>query len=115
VANLASAEKDHASHNLFLTILAEQGAIGLLCFVFPTVLWARRSFGAYGWMPMSERRMLAGLWVVVGAFFLVNNFSVMKSSYGLGVWWLTLGLVASIVDRFEPPRRLGVIEPEVAS
>jgi O-antigen ligase len=115
VANLASAEKDHASHNLFLTILAEQGAIGLLCFIFPTVLWARRSFGAYGWMPMSERRMLAGLWVVVGAFFLVNNFSVMKSSYGLGVWWLTLGLVASIVDRFEPPRRLGVIEPEVAS
>jgi O-antigen ligase len=113
VANLASAEKEHASHNLFLTISAEQGLIGIVCFLAPIALWARRSFAAYGWMPMSERQMLAGLWVVVGAFFWVNNFSVMKSSYGLGVWWLTLGLVAAMVDRFQPPRRLGAIGPEV--
>jgi len=42
----------------------------------------------------------------VAAFLLVNNFSVMKSSYGLGVWWMTLGLIASIVDRYRPPVHL---------
>jgi O-antigen ligase len=106
VGNVASAEKDHASHNLFLTILAEQGLIGIVCFAGPTVIWARRSIRAYGRMPMSERRFLSSLWLVVAAFLLVNNFSVMKSSYGLGVWWMTLGLIASIVDRYRPPVHL---------
>jgi O-antigen ligase len=103
VANIASAEKDHASHNLFLTIAAEQGLIGLVLFLGPTAIWARRSTRAYTHMPTSERQLLAGLWLVIAAFFVVNNFSVMKSAYGLGAWWLSLGLVASIVDRFRPP------------
>jgi hypothetical protein len=51
-------------------------------------------------MPREARRFVAGLWLIVASFYLVNNFSVMKSSFGLGLWWITLGLVGTTVGRY---------------
>ena len=43
---------------------------------------------------------MESLWLVIAAFVIVNNFSVMKVTFGLGLWWLTLGLIGSTVHRY---------------
>jgi O-antigen ligase len=113
VGNLVTAEKDHASHNLFLTIAAEQGAVGLITFLGPTVVWARRSLRARGRMPRDALRFTAGLWLIIASFYLVNSFSVMKSAYGLGEWWIALALIGTTVDRYVAarPSRLAATAP----
>ena len=78
--------------------------------------WRSGSFGTGGrasGSPLHARRFAAGLWLVVLAFVVVNNFSVMKSPYGLGLWWLCIGLIATTVARYltPVPSRLGVAEP----
>jgi O-antigen ligase len=106
VGNLITADKSHASHNLFLTIAAEQGAVGLLLFFGPMVVWLARTFRVHRRMPLHAMRFVAGLWLIVAAFVVVNNFSVMKSPFGLGMWWLSLALIGTTVDRYvtpEPP------------
>ncbi len=114
VGNLVTAEKNHASHNLFLSIIAELGLIGLVAFLGPMFIWARRTMRAYPHMPLDVRRFAAALWLVVGSFIIVNNFSVMKSTYGLGLWWLCLGFIATTVGRYHTtsPARWG-LEPDL--
>ena len=41
-----------------------------------------------------SRRFLILLWLVIAAHIVVNNFSNMRSTFGLGMWWITLGLIA---------------------
>ncbi len=45
------------------------------------------------------------LWTIPVAQFIVNNFSNLKVAFGFGVWWLSLGLIASLVlpDRHTEP------------
>jgi O-antigen ligase len=100
LGDLVSPEKPHASHNLFLTIVAEQGIVGLLLFLGPMALLLARSRSSSPSMLTGERRLVASLWMGIAAYVLVNNFSVMKTPFGLGLWWLALGLVASIVHRY---------------
>lgn len=99
VADLVSPEKPHASHNFFLTILAEQGLVGFALFVGPMFLWLRRTRANLSNLLPSERRLVLSLWLGVSAYVIVNNFSVMKTPFGLGCWWLTLGLIATLVHR----------------
>jgi hypothetical protein len=42
------------------------------------------------------------MWLVVLGYLVVNNFAVMHSTVGLGLWWTSLGLIASLVDRHTP-------------
>lgn len=103
VANLVYPGKDHASHNLYLTILAEQGIVGITLFLAPVVYWLFKTRSAVSKMPSSgflSRRLMAILWLVILAHVVVNNFSRMQISFGLGLWWLTLGVIASVVDRY---------------
>lgn len=102
VGNLVYPEKDHASHNLFLTILAEQGIVGFVLFVGPMVVWLAKTRRSLPGMPPDDRRLVGGLWLVTGGFILVNSFSVMKVTFGLGLWWMTLGMIAVLVDRYRP-------------
>jgi len=103
VGDLVYPEKDHASHNSYLTILAEQGLIGFLLFLGPALYWLYRSVSARARLPATgliSRRLLWILWLVVLAHIVVNNFSRMLVPFGLGMFWLTLGLIASLVDRY---------------
>jgi O-antigen ligase len=102
VGDLVSPEKPHASHNLYLTLLAEQGIVGLVLFTSPAVVWLVRSWRVRRDLPtwgLTGRKALAALWLAAGSFFLVNNFAVMHVTFGLGLWWFILGLIASLVDR----------------
>jgi O-antigen ligase len=102
VGNLVYPVKPHASHNLYLSLLAEQGLIGFLLFVVPTLIWLVRSRRIARAMPARgfvSRPALWSLWIAILGFYLVNNFAVMHVSSGLGLWWLTLGVIASLVAR----------------
>jgi O-antigen ligase len=101
VSNLIEPERDHASHNLYLTIGAEQGLPALGMFLFPALWWFGRTARVWRSLPAAgfvSRQLVGVLWLVVLAHLIANNFSNMKVVYGLGLFWLTLGLVASLVD-----------------
>lgn len=105
VGDLFVPEKDHASHNLYLTILAEQGLVGFVLYVGPAVGLFVLSVKAYRTLPRdgpSGRGLLVVLWLIPVTHFVVNNFSNMKVPFGLGMYWLSIGLIAGIVS---PPRR----------
>jgi O-antigen ligase len=102
VGNLVSPDKDHGSHNLYLTILAEQGIIGLTLFLGPTIYWFIRTWSSRRRMPASgflSRKLVGVLWLIIASYIVVNSFSRMIVVFGLGLWWLTLGLAASLTAR----------------
>ncbi len=103
VGGLVVPRKDHASHNLYLTILAEQGLVGLVLYLGPAILWLAATPAAYRRMPATgliSRRLLVTLWLALAAHVVVNNFANMRIEFGLGGWWLTLGMVGSLVARY---------------
>lgn len=105
VGNLVVPAKDHASHNLYLTLLAEQGIPGFLCYVGPALWWLARTRTAWRMMPaggLVSRNLLTCLWLALAAHVVVNNYSNMRVVFGLGLWWAVLGLVASLVTRYQP-------------
>jgi O-antigen ligase len=105
VGDLVGAAKPHASHNLYLTTLAEQGITGFVLFVGPVVLWLMRTKAAFPHLPRAGllgRDFVVTLWLIVGAYHVTNNFSRMYVTTGLGLFWITLGLLASIVERHRP-------------
>lgn len=100
VGDLFVPEKDHASHNLFLTIGAEQGFIVLGLYLAPAIYWLARTPRAMSRLRlegMFGRRLLILLWAVVAGHVVVSNFSNMKVSFGLAVWWLSLALIGNII------------------
>lgn len=108
VGDLVYAEKDHASHNLYLTLLAEQGLVGAILFLGPALVWLVRTVRYYRYLPRSglvSRGFVVAMWLVLLAHFVSNNFSRMQVPFGLGMWWLTLGLIASVVARYSPKRK----------
>jgi O-antigen ligase len=106
VSDLVVPEKDHASHNLYLTLLAEQGFVGFFCYLAPVLWWLAATGRAVLVMPADghiNRQLVMCLWLVLVAHVVVNNYSNMRVVVGLGIWWLTLGMIASVVTRFATP------------
>ena len=67
VGNLVAPEKDHASHNLYLTIFVEQGVVGFALFCGPAVWWLVRTRSRWRYLPdarndgpNARRRALVG-------------------------------------------------------
>jgi len=114
VGDLVGAAQPHASHNLYLTTLAEQGITGFVLLVGPVVLWLIRTRSA---LPYVQRAGLLGrdfvlvLWLIVAAYHVTNNFSRMSVTTGLGLFWITLGLLASIVERHRPRTAVRTSKP----
>jgi O-antigen ligase len=102
IGDLVYPDKNHASHNLFLTLLAEQGIVGFVLYLGPLLVWLARSVARRSRLPAEGvlgRRFVAVLWLALLAHIVVNNFSRMHLPFGLGLYWLTLGLVATLVGR----------------
>jgi O-antigen ligase len=92
----------HASHNAYLTIAGELGLPALVLWLFPVVWWLWLSFKAGPRMPKKgfwSRSLLVVLWMVILIHVVSTFFSDMRySSFGQGMWWITLGLIANMVS-----------------
>lgn len=100
VGDLFVPDKDHASHNLYLTLASEQGVIGLISYLGPALILLALTPRAMKRLPASgivSRKLLVVLWLVPASHFVVNNFSNMRVVFGLGLYWLSLGLIAGLV------------------
>jgi O-antigen ligase len=101
VGDLFVPDKDHASHNLYLTILAEQGLPGFLLYMAPALILLVRTPRALRLMRVdpygTSPNLLIGLWLLPLAQVVVNNFSNMRVPFGLGLWWLSLALIANVI------------------
>ena len=104
IGDLYTPDKDHASHNVFLTIMAEQGTVGIVLFLGPVAYWAVRTIRArrrIPWRGVVSGRLLATLWVAMIAQIIVHNFSRLQTSFGFGLWWLVLGVIGSSLSQME--------------
>lgn len=107
IGDLYAPDKDHASHNLYLSLIAEQGLLGTFLFLAPFFWWLVVTMRTWRTMPTSgfwSRKLVSVLWLALLFHVVVNNFSNMRIVYGLGMWWLTLGLLASILSRYQGKR-----------
>ncbi len=101
VANIPGDNKDHASHNFFLSMLAEQGLVGIFAFLGPLFYWLGSTIKHFSKMPRGgfwSRKILVIFWMTLLSHFVVYNFANMRVVFGLGAWWLTLGLIARFMD-----------------
>lgn len=117
VLDLPHDNKDHASHNFYLTIIAEQGGTGLLLYLTPVfwLLWL--SIKRLPDLPPNgfrSRKLLIILWLVIATHIIVSNFVNIIVVYGLGVWWITLALIASLVNGRSLPVSSKVVEFKIA-
>ena len=97
VGDLISPSKDHASHNLYLTIIAEQGVIGIFLYLAPMPWCLQLTLRALPKLPSEgfwSRKLLILFWLMLVFHIIVNNFSNMRVVFGLGLWWITLGFIA---------------------
>jgi len=102
VRDLVDARRDTASHNLYLTTLAEQGILGLTLFLTPVIWWLFETIRMKHQIPAEgfwNKKLLFLLWLVILNHLIVNNFSQMWIGFGYGMWWLTLGLIANLLTK----------------
>ncbi len=109
VLDLVSPERDHASHNVYLTVAAEQGIIGLSLYLAPMLWWLIATLKALPRMPTRgfwSKKLLIALWLVIFNHFIINNFFKMRIVFGWGTWWIVLGLIANLVQAHLVPGEL---------
>lgn len=95
--------RDHASHNFFLSLLAEQGIIGFALYMAPLIILLVQSVKEYPRMPVQgflNNKLIIILWLVMVNLIVLNNFINLRVVYGVGLWWITLGLIASLLGQF---------------
>lgn len=118
VADLANDNKDHASHNTYLTIIAEQGIVGLITFLGPAIWWLIYTLKILPGLPKYtfwSSKLLILLWLVILTQFINNNFMNLLVVFGHGIWWVVLGLIANIVHAYRLPADAGKIETRIPS
>jgi O-antigen ligase len=102
---------DSTSHNTYLTVMAEMGLIAFLFYIFPLVYWLLYSMRSWQWLPQRgfwSRRLLFMLWLVIVTHIVVSSFMDMIrfNEFGTTMFWLTLGLIASMVYPLQRSREL---------
>lgn len=99
--NFATRE-EQTSHNTFLLITSEMGAVGLLLYLAPTAWLLLLSLHVWRRMPAQgflSWRLLWLLWLLLLDHFVVSSFMEMIHSnlFGTSIWWMTHGLIASLI------------------
>ncbi len=104
VGNVAPSKWDikrGTSHNTYLTMLAETGAIGFLAYAFPVAWWLGHTIKALPRLPKRgfwSQRLLITMWLSVGFYILVAQTLDMRFFwFSHTLLWLTLGLIANMV------------------
>jgi O-antigen ligase len=104
VEGVAAPIRDISSHNFYLQMLAEQGLVGTLFFLFPLFWWLMRSIKTLPRLPAEgflSRKMLILFWLFFLAYMTINMFHNMRIPFGLGLWWGALALIASVIERHQ--------------
>lgn len=103
------ARTESGSHNTYLTILAELGLGGTLIYLFPFWYWLRRTVRVARKLPEEgfwSWRLLVMLWLSIGGHVIAASFMDMRfHEFGLTLWWMTLGFVASMVSPYVTRRQ----------
>ena len=103
-------ENPHASHNSYIGLAAELGLPALFLFMLPLLWWLVHTLKVWPRMAQEgfwSRRLLVVFWLVILANVVVTFFSDMRhSTYGMGMWWITLGLIANLIDLHPEPASL---------
>jgi len=101
VANLAT-DQQKTSHNTFLTLMAEQGVPALVLYFLPIIWWLMLSRKV--WRRLPERGFQNWCWLVMLWFLIVDHLTVSSfmdmlrfNLFGTTVFWMALGLIASLV------------------
>jgi O-antigen ligase len=94
------------SHNTYLTIAAELGLPALVIYLFPVAWWLIHSVHARRHLPREgfwSWRLVAVLWLSLLHMFVASNFSdlVTFHSFFTILWWMVLGLIASMVAPYQ--------------
>jgi len=96
-------DKDLTSHNMFLTLLAEQGLVGFTLFLAPVLWLLIRTIGIHSRLPkngLKSRNMTYLLWLVNFSFIIEMNFHPIGIAFGLGLYWVTLGLISNSLQPY---------------
>lgn len=104
VGSFTADNKDHASHNFFLTILAEQGLAGFVLYMAPLFILLFQSIKNYSKIPdqgFLGKKFIVILWLIMINLIVLNNFVNLLVVYGIGLWWITLGLIASVLNSYQ--------------
>ena len=103
VGNVAPTKWDvrrGTSHNTYVTILAETGAIGFLAYLFPMAWWLGRTIKALPRLPKQgfwSQRLLIIMWLSVGFYLVVSQTVDMRFfRFNLTLLWLVLGLISNM-------------------
>ncbi|MDP1547174.1 MAG: O-antigen ligase family protein, partial [Anaerolineales bacterium] len=97
--------KDHASHNFFLTIAAEQGLSGIILFTAPLLYWFIQTLKRFPQLPKNgfwSRKILAVFWLALLSHIVIYSFTNMRTVFALGAFWLGIGFVARFLDAHQP-------------
>lgn len=102
------------SHNTYMTILAELGVLGFFFQFLPLIWWLVSSIKVLPRLPREgfwSWRLLVVLWLPI-LFYLVSSqvIDMRFFWYQIGVWWMILGLIASIVQTYLQPENSGAPE-----
>ena len=91
------------SHNTFLTVLAEMGAVGFFLLYFPVMWWLVYTIKALPQLPRKgfwSRRLLILMWLPVLAYTVVSqSIDLRFFYYVLTLFWIYLALIANMIDR----------------
>ncbi len=98
-----------SSHNTYLNMLAELGIPATILYLGVPFLLLAATFRKWRYLPrtgLMNRSLVLILWLAVLDQFVVQNFQEMihASFWGTSLWWLTLGLIATILERAVKPR-----------
>jgi O-antigen ligase len=93
-----------SAHHAYLALAAENGIPALLLYLLPAAWLLMRSLQLRRHMPVEpylNRNLVAVLWLAVLSQFIVANFMDMlhSSPWGVGLWWLCLGLIHVTLSR----------------
>jgi O-antigen ligase len=112
VNNFVVTEEKIGIHNTFLGIAAEMGLISLFLYIFPLLWWLWLTKKVLTRLPAKgfwSQRLLIILWLTILNQIVVNSFMDMTHFlYGMGIWWITLGLIGSMVSHYLRPEDIGV-------
>lgn len=98
------ATQSYASHNAFISYAAELGVPGLLLYLFPAMWWLALSYKKQQQLTRAgfwSQKLLILFWLMILAYSTTSFFSDTRvSPYALSLWWVSLGLIATLIDPF---------------